>query len=139
LIHKLILDVIFQQNSPSKIHLHLHYSCKIELTKLWESHYSTRSILGEYLSFFFAAKTFWSHIQTIDKPGSTASGINKNQIKYSVFFKSMIGNVVQPVFFLKILFLFKINIFGSFWCVDIKNNFLKIKKSSWYISKRKTL
>jgi hypothetical protein len=40
-------------------------------------------------------------------------------------------NMGQPVFLKKIFFLLKINFFiyfGSFRCVDLKNNFLKIKK-----------
>jgi hypothetical protein len=38
---------------------------------------------------------------------------------------------VFPLIFLKIIFLLEIKflyIFKSFWCADIKNNFLKIKK-----------
>ena len=37
------------------------------------------------------------------------------------------------LFFIKNYFLY---IFRLFWCNDLKNNFLKIKKSFWYISKR---
>ena len=44
---------------------------------------------------------------------------------------SIFKNAGQPAFLKKSFFLLKINFFicfGSFRCVDLKNNFLKIKK-----------
>jgi hypothetical protein len=46
------------------------------------------------------------------------------------------GNKIETVFLKNLVFY----VFRSFWCVDIKNNFLKIKKILfWCISKQKTL